>query len=112
MSNRFGDMFKQAQQVQEDVQKKLQDVQNELSRLEVVGESGAGMVKVTMNGHHDVTAVKLDPALMAEDKTILEDLLAAAVNDAVRKVEKNSQDKMTSLGAGFNLNDAFNIFKR
>lgn len=112
MSNGFGDMFKQAQQVQEDMKKKLQDVQDQLSNLEVVGESGAGMVKVTMNGRHDVKAVKLDPALMTEDKTILEDLLAAAVNDAVRKVEKNNQDKMANLGAGFNLPEAFNIFKR
>ncbi len=112
MSNRFGDMFKQAQKVQEDMQKKLQDVQNELSNLEVVGEAGAGMVKVTMNGRHDVKAVALDPALLTEDKAILEDLLAAAVNDAVRKVEKSNQDKMASLGAGVNLPDAFNIFKR
>ncbi len=112
MKNRFGDMFKQAQQVQEDMQQKIKDVQNDLLNMEVVGESGAGMVKVTMNGRHDVKQVCLDPCLLKEEKSILEDLLAAAVNDAVHKVEKNNQAKMGNLGAGFNVSDAFDMFKK
>ena len=112
MKNRFEDMFKQAQQVQEDMQKKIKDVQNDVLKMEAVGESGAGMVKVTMNGRHDVKQVNLDPCLMQEEKTILEDLLAAAVNDAVRKIEKSNQAKMGNLGAGFNVSDALDMFKR
>ena len=83
----MGNIMKQAQEMQE----RMQKVQEEAAKAEVQGESGAGMVKVTMNGRHDVARVEIDPRLMEEDKELLEDLLAAAVNDAVRKVEVNSK---------------------
>ena len=95
----MGNLMKQAQKMQEEMQK----VQEELANAEVVGESGAGMVKVTMTGRHDVRRVEIDPSLMEEDKEMLEDLLAAAVNDAVRKVEQNSKEKMGDLTSGMNL---------
>ncbi len=95
----MGNLMKQAQKMQEDMQK----VQEELANAEVTGESGAGLVKVTMTGRHDVRRVDIDASLMEEDKEMLEDLLAAAVNDAVRKVEQNSKEKMGNLTAGMNL---------
>ena len=95
----MGNLMKQAQKMQEDMQK----VQEELANAEVTGESGAGMVTVTMTGRHDVRRVEIDPSLMEEDKEMLEDLLAAAVNDAVRKVEQNSKEKMGDITSGMNL---------
>ena len=95
----MGNLMKQAQKMQEDMQK----VQEELANAEVLGESGAGLVKVVMTGRHDVRKVEIDPGLLEEDIEMLEDLLAAAVNDAVRKVEQNSKDKMGDLTAGMNL---------
>lgn len=101
MKGALSGLMKQAQQMQE----KLKKVQEELATMEVTGESGAGMVSVVMTGRHDVKRVVIDPNLLKEDKEMLEDLLAAAVNDAVRKVEKNSQEKLSSLSlpAGMNL---------
>ncbi|UYM15690.1 YbaB/EbfC family nucleoid-associated protein [Endozoicomonas euniceicola] len=101
----MGNLMKQAQKMQEDMQK----AQEELANAEVQGESGAGMVKVTMTGRHDVKRVEIDPSLMEEDKEMLEDLLAAAVNDAVRKVESNNKEKMSGLTAGMNLPDGFKM---
>ena len=101
----MGNLMKQAQKMQEDMQR----VQEELANAEVQGESGAGMVKVTMTGRHDVKRVEIDPGLMEEDKEMLEDLLAAAVNDAVRKVESNNKEKMSGLTAGMNLPDGFKM---
>lgn len=95
----MGNLMKQAQKMQEDMQK----LQEELANAEVIGESGAGLVKVTMNGRYYVLKVEIDPALFAEDKEMLEDLLAAAVNDAVRKVEENSKEKMGELTSGLGL---------
>lgn len=95
----MGNLMKQAQKMQEDMQK----VQEELANAEVQGESGAGLVKITMTGRHDVRRVEIDPSLMEEDKEMLEDLLAAAVNDAVRKVESNNKEKMAGITAGMNL---------
>ena len=95
----LGDLMKQAQEMQA----KMQSVQAEVEALKVVGESGAGLVKVTMNGRHDVTAVEIDPMVMTEEKAILEDLLAAAVNDAVRRVETQNREKMAEVTAGMNL---------
>ncbi|EGG29339.1 Hypothetical protein IMCC3088_1912 [Aequoribacter fuscus] len=95
----LGDLMKQAQEMQA----KMQSVQAEIEALKVVGESGAGLVKVTMNGRHDVTAVDIDPMVMTEEKAILEDLLAAAVNDAVRRVETQNREKMAEVTAGMNL---------
>lgn len=95
----MGNLMKQAQKMQEDMQK----VQEELANAEVLGESGAGLVKIVMTGRHDVRKVDIDPSLLEEDIEMLEDLLAAAVNDAVRKVEANSKDKMGDLTSGMNL---------
>ena len=105
MKGGLGNIMKQAQAMQENVQK----MQEELANIEVCGESGAGMIKVTMSGRHDVTKVELDPSLLNEDKEILEDLLAAAVNDAVRKVEASNKDKMGDLASGFNLPAGFKM---
>lgn len=99
----INDLMKQAQ----DMQKKMQESQAELVNLEVQGEAGAGLIKVVMNGRHDVRRVSIDPSLMSEDKEMLEDLLAAAVNDCVRRVEKQNQEKMQSLASGVNLPDGF-----
>jgi DNA-binding YbaB/EbfC family protein len=95
----IGDLMKQAKAMQENMQK----MQENLAKLEVIGEAGAGMVKVTMTGRHDVKTVELDPSLLKEEKAILEDLLAAAVNDAVRKVEASNKNKMGDLAAGIDL---------
>lgn len=95
----LGDIMKQAQAMQENMQK----MQEELLNLEVQGESGAGLVKVTMNGRHDVKNVDLDADLLTEDKEIVEDLMAAAVNDAVRKIEAASKDKMGGMAQGLNI---------
>jgi len=97
--------MKQAQQMQE----KVQDIQAQLAKAEVTGESGAGMVKVVMTGRHDVKRVQIDPSLLTEDKEILEDLLAAAVNDAVRRVENNQKDKMSALTGGMSLPPGFKL---
>lgn len=99
MKGGLGGLMKQAQKMQEDMQK----AQAELATLEVEGQAGGGMVKVTMNGRHEIRRVNLDDSLMGDDKEMLEDLLAAAVNDAVRKVEQQSSDKMSGLTAGMNL---------
>jgi len=105
MKSGFGDMMKQAQQLQE----KVQQLQEEIARTEVVGEAGAGMVKVVMDGRYDVKRVTLDPDLLNEEKEIVEDLLAAAVNNAVRKIEKNQKDKMANLTAGIPLPPGFKL---
>ncbi|HAG95022.1 MAG: YbaB/EbfC family nucleoid-associated protein [Pseudomonadales bacterium] len=103
MKGPFGDLMKQAQEMQE----RMQKMQEELANVEVNGESGAGLVKVTMTGRHDVKRVQIDDSLLGEDKEVLEDLLAAAVNDAVRRVEQTNQDKMGGLAAGINLPPGF-----
>ena len=101
----LNDLMKQAQQMQE----RMQQMQEEAANAEVQGESGAGMVKVTMTGRHDVRKVQIDPDLMSEDKEMLEDLLAAAINDAVRKVEAASKDKMSELTAGMQMPPGFKM---
>ncbi|MFK7159873.1 YbaB/EbfC family nucleoid-associated protein [Marinospirillum sp. MEB164] len=101
----MGKMMKQAQEMQE----KMQKMQEEAANATAVGESGAGLVKVTMTGRHDVRKVEIDPSLMSEDKEMLEDLLAAAVNDAVRRVEQLSKDKMAELTAGLPLPPGFKM---
>jgi hypothetical protein len=95
----IGNLMKQAQQMQENLQK----AQAQIAEMEVEGQSGAGLVKVTMNGKHDVRRISIDASLMSDDKEMLEDLIAAAVNDAVRKVESVSQEKMSSVTAGMPL---------
>ncbi|MBF8269778.1 MAG: nucleoid-associated protein [Gammaproteobacteria bacterium] len=99
MKGGLGDIMKQAQAMQE----KLQQAQAEIANLEVAGEAGAGLVKVIMNGKHELKRVTIDPALFKDDKEMLEDLIAAAVNDASRRLEKTSRDKMSGLTAGLNL---------
>ena len=99
MRGNFGNMMKQAQAMQANMQK----VQAEIASLEVSGESGGGMVKVTMTGKHEVKRVQIEPAVVGDDREMLEDLIAAAVNDAVHKVEARVQEKMASLTAGLQL---------
>ncbi len=99
MKGGLGNLMRQAQQMQETMKK----AQAELADLEVTGESGAGMVKVTMNGHHEVKKVTIEPKLLTEDKDMLEDLLVAAVNDAVRRVAARTQEKYSGLMSGLNL---------
>lgn len=103
--NGLGDLMKQAQEMQANMQK----AQEELANTEVTGESGAGLVKVTMTGRHDVRNVSIDPSLLTEDKEILEDLLAAAVNDAVRKVESSTKNKMGDLTSGMQMPPGFKM---
>ena len=98
MKGAMGNMMRQAQKMQEDMQK----AQQEIAGMEVEGQSGGGMVKVLMNGRHEIRKVSLDASLMQDDKEMIEDLLAA-VNDAVRRVEQVTQEKMSGLTAGLNL---------
>ena len=99
MKGGIGGMMKQAQKMQENMQK----AQAELAEMEVTGKAGGGMVSVIMNGRHDVKRVSIDDALLEEDKDMLEDLVAAAVNDAVQQVEKTSQEKMSGMMGGMQL---------
>lgn len=99
MNQNLGNLMKEAQKMQQ----RMQEAQQQLSQLVVTGESGGGMVCVKMNGRHDVTEVKIKPTMMEEDVEMLEDLVAAAVNDAVRKIEKASKDKISQLTAGLNI---------
>ena len=99
MKGAMGNLMKQAQKMQEDMQK----AQEEVANMEVEGQAGGGMVKVVMNGRHELRKVTLDDSLMQDDKEMIEDLLAAAVNDAVRRVEQTTQEKMAGVTAGLNL---------
>jgi len=105
MKNQLAGLMKQAQQMQENMKK----AQEELAQIEVEGQSGAGLVKVTMNCRHDVKRVAIDPSLLSEDKDMLEDLIAAAVNDAVRRVEATTQEKMSGLATGLPLPPGFKL---
>jgi DNA-binding YbaB/EbfC family protein len=99
MKNQLAGLMQKAQKMQEDM-KRLQD---ELAATEVEGQSGAGLVKVVMTCKHDVRRVSIDPSLVGDDRDMLEDLVAAAFNDAVRRAETVSQDKMAALTAGMPL---------
>ena len=101
----LGDLMKQAQQMQS----KMQQMQEELANAEVKGEAGAGLVTVVMTGRHDVKRVSIDDSLLSEDKEMLEDLLAAAVNDAVRKVEAHSRAHMQKMTAGMGIPPDFKM---
>lgn len=105
MMNNMGELMKKAQKMQEDMQK----AQEEVAKAEVTGESGAGLVKIVMNGRHDVRRVEIDPSLMTEEKDILEDLLAAAVNDAVRRVEAHQKEKMSGMMSGMGMPPGFKM---
>jgi DNA-binding YbaB/EbfC family protein len=99
MKGGMGNLMKQAQQMQE----KMAKAQEHLAKMEVIGESGAGMVKVTMTGGHSVRRVEIDDSLMEDDKDMLEDLISAAFNDAVRRVEEQNKEKMGALTGGMQL---------
>ena len=100
MKGGLGNMMKQAQKMQEDVQR----AQDEIAQLEVTGESGGGLVLVTLNGQHDCKRVKIDPRLMEDDdQEMLEDLIAAAINDSVQKLAAETKSRMSGVTAGMNL---------
>ena len=105
MKGSITDLMKQAQQMQAD----MQQAQEDLAKAEVTGESGAGLGTVVMTGRHDVKRVTIDPSVLNEEKSVLEDLLAAAVNDAVRRVEAHNRDAMSGLAAGLNLPAGFKM---
>jgi hypothetical protein len=105
MKGGLGGLMKQAQQMQENMKK----VQEQLATMEVEGQAGAGMVKVMMTCRHDVKRVTVDPSLLNDDKEMLEDLIAAAVNDAVRRVETMVQEKMSAVTAGMPLPPGFKM---
>ncbi len=99
MKGGLGNLMKQAQAMQEH----LRRAQEELARVEVTGTAAGGLVSVTMTCRHDVKRVQLDASLLQDDKEVLEDLIAAAVNDAVRKVDRTSQEKLAGLAGGLNI---------
>lgn len=105
MKGGLGNILKQAQKMQEELQK----AQERLAQEEVVGESGGGMVKVTMNGRHEVKRVEIDPSLMTDDKEMLEDLVAAAVNAAAKRVAERMQENMAGLTSGLPLPPGFKM---
>ena len=99
MKDGLGNLMKQAQKVQADMQK----VQEEIAAMEVEGQSGGGLVKVLMTGQHELRRVSIDDSLLGDDKEMLEDLIAAAVNDASQRVDATGKEKMSSMTAGLNL---------
>lgn len=105
MKGAIGNLMKQAQKMQTEMQR----VQEEIARAEVTGEAGGGLVKVVMTGRHDLRSVAIDEALMGDDKSMVEDLVAAAVNDANRRVEAMSKEKMAEVTAGLDLPPGLNL---
>ena len=103
--NQLAGLMKQAQQMQENMQR----AQEELARTEVEGQSGAGLVRITMTCRHDVKRVSIDPSLLGEDRDMLEDLVAAAFNDGLRRAEATTQEKLGSLTAGMPLPPGFKL---
>jgi DNA-binding YbaB/EbfC family protein len=99
MKGGLGNLMRQAQQMQETMQK----AQAELADLEISGEAGAGMVKIVLNGRHEAKSISIEPKLLGEDKDMLEDLVVAAINDAVGKIAARSQEKYAGLMSGLNL---------
>jgi hypothetical protein len=105
MKNQLAGLMKQAQQMQDN----LKRAQDELAQLEVEGQSGAGLVKVVMTCRHDVKRVSIDPSLVGEDRDMLEDLVAAAFNDAVRRVEATTQEKLAGFAGGMGMPPGFKM---
>jgi DNA-binding YbaB/EbfC family protein len=99
MKGGIGQLMKQAQQMQAEMQK----AQEEIAKMTVTGEAGAGMVRITMSGKHDVRSIEIDDSLVGDDKEMLEDLLVAAFNDAVRRADQAVQEKFAGMTAGLNL---------
>ena len=105
MKNQLAGLMKQAQEMQENMQR----AQEELAQTEVEGQSGAGLVKIVMTCRHDVKRVSIDDSLLGEDKDMLEDLIAAAMNDAVRRVETTTQEKLSGIAGGMGLPPGFKL---
>lgn len=105
MKGGIGQLMKQAQEMQANMQK----AQEEMAKLTVVGESGAGMVRVTMSCQHQVQALEIDDSLVGDDKEMLEDLVIAAINDAQRKVEQTVQEKFSGMTSGMGLPPGFKL---
>lgn len=105
MKGSLGKLMQQAQAMQG----KMQQAQEELANMEVTGESGAGLVKVTMTGRHEVRAVRIDDSVFEDDREMLEDLIAAACNDAVQRINQTTQEKMSELTGGMNLPPGMNL---
>jgi len=105
MKGGIGDIMQQAQKMQAE----LARVQEQMAEREVVGEAGAGLVRVTMTGRHDVRRVEIEPSVLQEEKVVLEDLLAAAVNDAVRRVEESNREAMAEVTGGMSLPPGFKM---
>ncbi|HZJ81277.1 MAG TPA: YbaB/EbfC family nucleoid-associated protein [Guyparkeria sp.] len=105
MKGGMGAMMKQAQAMQENMQR----MQEEIAKMEVEGESGGGLVKVIMTGKHEARRVTIDPSLLEDDKDMLEDLIAAAINDATRRIEQEQQEKMSGMTAGMKLPPGFKM---
>ncbi|WIG55590.1 MAG: Nucleoid-associated protein YaaK [Rhodanobacteraceae bacterium] len=105
MKGQLGQLMQQAQQMQEN----LKRAQEEIAKLEVTGSAGGGMVEVTMSGRHEVRRVRIDRKLMADDPEMAEDMVAAAVNDAVNKVAEASQQKLGSVSSGMSLPPGFKL---
>lgn len=101
----LGNLMKQAQQMQD----KMAKIQEEIAAMEVIGESGAGLVKVTLNGAHNCRRIEIDSTLLADDKEMLEDLIAAAFNDAVRRVAEAQKEKMSGVSSGMQLPPGFKM---
>lgn len=100
----LGELMKKAQEMQ----KKMQEIQKQITEMEVTGQSGGGLVKIVMNGQHYAKKVTLDPSVLKEEKSILEDLIAAAINDAADKIEKGTREKMSAL-TGIKLPEGFDL---
>lgn len=105
MKGPIGNLMKQAQKMQADMQK----AQEELANMEVTGESGGGMVQIVMTGRHEARRVTLDPSLLDDDKEMLEDLIAAAVNDASHKIETMTQERFSGMASDVNLPPGFKL---
>ncbi len=105
MKGGLGNLMKQAQKMQADMQKAQEEIQN----MEISGQAGGGMVSVLMTGRHDVKRVTIDDSLMRDDKEMLEDLIAAAVNDAVKKIESETKTRMADMTSGISLPPGMNL---
>lgn len=105
MKGAIGNLMKQAQKMQAEMQK----AQEELANMEVTGQSGGGLVTVAMTGKHEARRVSIDPSLLGEDRDMLEDLVAAAINDAAHKIEAATQERFSNMASGVNLPPGFNL---
>lgn len=105
MKGQLGNLMKQAQKMQADAAK----VQEEINQMQVEGQAGGGLVSIVMTGAHEAKRVTIDPSVLADDKDMLEDLIAAAINDCAQKIQKATQDKMGALTSGLNLPGGFKL---